>query len=68
MKDYSEIESFLARVKLMTKSRSKELRLSLEEATMLAANVGELLAEIAKSNQKEEVVNVVMTGGDFTSM
>ena len=68
MTDFTPIEAFLERARLLTSTRSRELRLSVEEATNLAINIGELLNQLSKKQlSTPEVVEVVMNGGDFTS-
>jgi hypothetical protein len=69
MHDFTPIENFLQRARGLGGSRSKELRLSLEEATTLAINVGELLVKLAKAEQAEpeETIELVVSGGGFIS-
>lgn len=59
------IEAFIKRVKGAAAGRSKDVRLTIEEAQMLVACLGELLAEHVelKSNQPEETIQITISGG-----
>lgn len=69
MVDYEPIQDFLKRVRAVGNSGGgkKELRLSFDEANRLAVNLAELLAAATRENSKDEVLQIVVDGGDFTS-
>jgi hypothetical protein len=66
--DYQPIQDFLKRVRSLgnTSGAKKELRLSIEEANRLAVNIAELMTDLARGSNEEEVVQIVVDGGSFT--
>ncbi len=65
MKHYDAIESFFARTKQMQTGRSKEMRMTYEEAQALALAIGQLLVKEAKANAKEETGPLIISGGSL---
>ena len=66
--NYEPIEDFLARVKKLSRSASKDMRLSFEEANLLALNIGELMTQL-KKNETGKPTKVdfpkIIDGGSF---
>lgn len=59
------IRDFFKRYDLMMNGRSKELRLSKEEATELASAIGQLMAKKMDKDAAEEDDEIVIDGGGF---
>lgn len=59
------IDAFIKRVKGAAAGRSKDVRLTIDEAQALVACLGELLAEhvVLKTNQPEETIKITVSGG-----
>lgn len=66
--NYEPIEDFLARVKKLSRSASKDMRLSFEEANLLALNIGELMTQL-KKNETGKSAKIdfpkIIDGGSF---
>ena len=64
--NYEPIDNFLARVRKLNRG-AKDMRLSFEEAQLLAINIAELMSQLNKDNQKAVVVAApsVIDGGTF---
>lgn len=65
--NYEPIEDFLSRVKKLSRSASKDMRLSFEEAQLLALNIGELMTQLNKKSEGKGPVELptVIDGGTF---
>ena len=66
--NYDAINDFLARVKKLNKGNSKDIRLSFEEAHVLAVSIGELLSQAKQKIDKTQVTTTspsVIDGGSF---
>lgn len=63
------IEEFLTRVKQLSRTGSKDMRLSLQEANALAANLAELLYALNKraENNPPAALTGTIDGGTFNS-
>ena len=59
------IRDFYKRYDLMMAGRSKELRLSREEATELASAIGQLMAKKMDKDEQEDDDDFIISGGDF---
>lgn len=67
---YDAIENFLARAKKLTKSQAKDMRLTLEEVSVLSIELAALLAERSKNQTVRktapvELINLIMDGGSM---
>lgn len=65
--NYEPIEDFLARVRRLNRSTSKDMRLSFEEAQLLALNIGEMMTQLNKKGGDTKPVELpdVIDGGTF---
>lgn len=65
--NYEPIENFLARVRKLNRSTSKDMRLSFEEAQLLALNIGEMMTQLHKKGSEVKTVEFpeVIDGGTF---
>jgi hypothetical protein len=66
MMNYEPIDTFLTRAKQMTRSGSKDMRLSLQEANMLAISIAELLGQLQRQAPVTALAPTVIDGGSFT--
>lgn len=65
--NYDAINDFMSRVKKLNKSNSKDLRLSYEEAHILAISIGELMSQLKQKADTTSIVSApaVIDGGTF---
>ena len=64
MKNLDSVDLFLSRVKQMQTGRSKEMRMSYEEAQALAVAIAQLLVkEVAKAEKDDGLV--IISGGSL---
>ncbi len=63
---HDAIIEFHARVTKMATGRSKEIRMTYEEALELANAIGELSAKLVKANEANSANDTIITGGSFT--
>lgn len=64
--NYDAINDFLSRVKRLSHQGSKDMRLSFQEANILAITIGELLVEAQRQTPTSTAAPTVIDGGTFT--
>ncbi len=53
------IQQFIERVHSMTKNRSREIRMTYEEANLLLADIAKLLSIKIEENQKDDPLKII---------
>ncbi len=61
--NYDSLLEFLTRVKKMANTNSRDLRLSAEDATVLAASVAHLLTELRAGGSTPRAASPTVMGG-----